>query len=346
MSGSPTPYPHPTPLLTGLLKQVSRSFYLTLRILPQPVRQPISLAYLLARATDTIADTSIIPVDQRLQALAQLRDHILNPTTQTTGPEFGELAASQSNPAERELLARIHEALATLRQTPTDDTRDIQEVIEIITSGQTLDLQRFQNLPPGQVRALANSEELDDYTWRVAGCVGQFWTRICSRKIYPHSSLNLDSMIKDGIRFGKGLQLVNILRDLPADLQQGRCYLPLQELSKLHLQPQDLLQTKNETTLRPLYLSLISLAHQHLTAGWHYTCRLPSTPIRLRLACAWPILIGASTLQKLAQNTILDPTKRVRIQRSQVYKIIRLTLWRLPRRKAWERLFEDCSKSA
>ncbi|MFM1944214.1 MAG: hypothetical protein RI897_3196 [Verrucomicrobiota bacterium] len=345
MSGSPPPSHPPTPLLTGLLKQVSRSFYLTLRILPQPVRQPISLAYLLARATDTIADTSIIPVNQRLHALDQLRHHILNPSPQNHGPNFGQLAANQANPAEKELLSRIHEALTALHQTPPDDTRDIQEVLEIITSGQTLDLQRFQHLQPGQVHALESLEELDDYTWRVAGCVGQFWTRVCSRKLYPHSSLDLPSMIKDGIRFGKGLQLVNILRDLPADLQQGRCYLPHQELAKLPLQPQDLLNPKNETTLRPLYQNLVAQAQDHLTAGWRYTCNLPHSPIRLRLACAWPILIGASTLQKLSRNTILDPTHRIRIQRSEVYKIIRLTLWRLPRPSAWQRLFHDCSQT-
>ena len=47
------------PLLTTLLKQVSRSFYTTLWILPRSVRSQISLAYLLARATDTIADTEL-----------------------------------------------------------------------------------------------------------------------------------------------------------------------------------------------------------------------------------------------------------------------------------------------
>ena len=46
-------------LLEGLLKGVSRSFYLTLRVLPANLRQPVGLAYLLARAADTIADTRL-----------------------------------------------------------------------------------------------------------------------------------------------------------------------------------------------------------------------------------------------------------------------------------------------
>ena len=47
-------------MLTSLLKEVSRSFYLTMRVLPSAIRPQIGLAYLLARTTDTIADTEIV----------------------------------------------------------------------------------------------------------------------------------------------------------------------------------------------------------------------------------------------------------------------------------------------
>src|SRR5256886_16708799 len=55
-----------------VLRSVSRSFYLSLRILPAGLREPLSLAYLLARATDTIADTPEPPVALRTEALAQV----------------------------------------------------------------------------------------------------------------------------------------------------------------------------------------------------------------------------------------------------------------------------------
>ena len=55
------PNPARALLLGSLLKSVSRSFYLTLRVLPTGMRDPVGLAYLLARAADTIADTSLIP---------------------------------------------------------------------------------------------------------------------------------------------------------------------------------------------------------------------------------------------------------------------------------------------
>jgi len=70
-------------LLSSLLKQVSRSFYLTLRVLPKAVRSQIGLAYLLARATDTIADTEMLPVATRLASLNALRQRILDETSVT-----------------------------------------------------------------------------------------------------------------------------------------------------------------------------------------------------------------------------------------------------------------------
>src|SRR5258706_6701884 len=66
----------PAPQLDSLLKQVARTFYLTLRILPRPVRWRVGLAYLLARATDTVADTSAVPIEDRLEKLRAMRERI------------------------------------------------------------------------------------------------------------------------------------------------------------------------------------------------------------------------------------------------------------------------------
>ena len=63
-------------LLGPILRDVSRAFYLTLRVLPGEVRQSIGLFYLLARTTDTIADTELIPADKRMLKLRQYRDRV------------------------------------------------------------------------------------------------------------------------------------------------------------------------------------------------------------------------------------------------------------------------------
>src|SRR5471030_2288522 len=96
--------------LNNLLKATSRSFYLTLRVLPARVRPQIGLAYLLARTTDTIADTEIVPHTQRLDALQKLRERILG---QNSAPlNFGELAQQQGSPAEKLLLEKTEDGLA------------------------------------------------------------------------------------------------------------------------------------------------------------------------------------------------------------------------------------------
>src|ERR1700709_377833 len=107
------------PDLNALLKATSRSFYLTLRVLPAGIRAQIGLAYLLARATDTIADTEIVPVEQRLAALQLLRERILG--THRKPLEFSQLAQQQGSPSECTLLERAEDALAVLEQANVAD---------------------------------------------------------------------------------------------------------------------------------------------------------------------------------------------------------------------------------
>lgn len=340
-----------TDLLTNLLRDVSRSFYLTLRVLPAPVRRQIGLAYLLARATDTIADTALMPVETRLAALDKLRGRIQGARLQPV--EFDELAKAQPAVpggglhAERVLLERIEEAVAALTLFTPDDQRLIREVLETITSGQELDLRRFEvreEPTPSKVagvRSLRSMEELDDYTYRVAGCVGEFWTKTCRAHLYPeHRFHDYAGFLADGVRFGKGLQLVNILRDLPRDLKQGRCYIPSDELLKLGMTPDDLKDPKNEARFRPVYDALLDLASGHLAAGWRYTCTNPSNQRRVRLACAWPILIGTETLRLLRTGRVLDPSNRIKVPKTRVRMILLESVATLPFRTKWERLFK------
>jgi farnesyl-diphosphate farnesyltransferase len=328
-----------------LLKQVSRSFHLTLRALPRVIRPQISLAYLLARATDTVADTALVPVPQRLAALAALRDRLLGRAA--TMPDFAAFlrdepapAAGGGTDAERALLCRLDEAVAALEAFSAADQERIRAVLETILSGQELDLRRFGGASAERIVALRTDDELDDYTYRVAGCVGEFWTRVCRAHLFPRAPLDEARLLAQGVRFGKGLQLVNVLRDLPADLRQGRCYLPVERLSPLGLQPADLLDNAAWTKLRPFYHECLDRAREHLAAGWDYTNALPRGNARVRLACAWPVLIGVKTLARLRAANPLDAGQRVKISRAEVRGIIVRSVWSLPWPGAWRGQFE------
>src|SRR5882757_9541665 len=125
--------------LNDLLRATSRSFYLTVRVLPARVRPQIGLAYLLARTTDTIADTELVPLAQRLDALQKLRERILG---QNSAPlNFGEFVNHQGSPAEKSLLEKIEDSLALLQTLSPEDLKLVREVLTTITSGQEMDVQ-------------------------------------------------------------------------------------------------------------------------------------------------------------------------------------------------------------
>ena len=322
---------------TALLRDVSRSFYLTLRVLPADVRSQIGLAYLLARTTDTIADTDVLPVSRRLEALEDLRARILGESER--GAEFGQLAQNQALPAERILLQRIDDMMGLLLQFPAADKEKIRAVLRIIISGQKLDLERFGSASVEQIVALPDDEAAEDYTYRVAGCVGEFWTRICRAHLFPSARVDEPFLLSNSVRFGKGLQWVNILRDLPRDLRTGRCYLPREKLATAGLSPAELLDPSNEKRLRPVYDSYLDRAEAHLVAGWEYILALPKNQKRVRLACAWPVLIGVRTIARLRRENFLDPDRRVKVSRWEIYGIMVRTILLLPFPGLWKGQF-------
>jgi farnesyl-diphosphate farnesyltransferase len=328
--------------LNELLKRNSRSFYLTLRVLPAAVRPQISLAYLLARASDTVADTEIVSPMNRLDALDRLRERILGISDEALN--FAELIQQQGAPAERELLRSTETALVELRRLSANDLKLVREVLETIISGQELDLQRFSSASRQKIIALQSDEELDDYTFRVAGCVGRFWTRLCAENVFSETERRKFAGTFEfeelGVRFGKGLQLVNILRDLPADLRNGRCYIPADKLREFELTPPDLLHVENESRFRPLYDRYLNLAESHLAAGWEYTNQISRRRINLRLACAWPILIGMETMKKLRAEPLLEATRRVKVSRAEVRGIIVHSVLRYPFKSWWRAMAE------
>jgi len=278
-----------------------------------------------------------VPLQQRLQTLQDLRRKILG--IEPGKPDLGDLARHQGSVAERVLLEKYAASLALLDQLDPADQQLVRRVLDTITGGQELDLRRFSGATRDGVVALQTESELDDYTYRVAGCVGEFWTRICRAHLFPKAPLVEEVLLDKAVRFGKGLQLVNILRDVAADLQHGRCYLPETQLAECGLAPKDLLQRKNQDRARPVYNRWLDYAAAHLRAGWDYTNMLPRSCVRVRLACAWPLLIGRDTLKLLRTATPFDPECRVKISRGKVRGIVLRSTLLYPFRGPWRQLY-------
>src|SRR5437762_2695226 len=124
-------------LRRSILARVSRSFYLSIRLLPKKLRDPVSLGYLLARASDTIADTAEVPVELRTEKLRLLtrgiQGELLGDAIIDLSAELGPL---QKNEAERALIESLQSVVDWLDQSEVEDREDVRAVLEQINRGQ------------------------------------------------------------------------------------------------------------------------------------------------------------------------------------------------------------------
>jgi farnesyl-diphosphate farnesyltransferase len=300
-----------------LLETTSRSFYPTLKYLPKKIRGQIGLLYLLARVADTIADSKEGQSKDLIEALTQYNEVAQGRSSEL--PDFSSLAEIQSNPDEGELLRNVEKVLQALPIYEKGDQQRILECLDVIIGGQILDLQRFGIAKDdGMISSLNSEEELDDYTYRVAGCVGVFWTKMSLAHIISLPKEKEKKFFENGIRFGKALQMINILRDIPEDVRFGRCYIPGPSLNTHGLQPEDLLDSSNIGAFRPLYDTYLDLTSEHLDAAIEYIKMIPDRQFRLKAASMLPVLIGQRTVTLLREGNILDSDEKIKVTRDEM----------------------------
>ena len=314
-------------LLGDLLKGVSRSFYLTIRVLPGELRGPVGLAYLLARAADTITDTRLVSPTQRLEHLVLFREQVAGPAELEPLQRIGRaLTGKQAIPKEQELLTSLPGIFSMLEASPEPDKTLVRSVVATLTLGMEADLTTFPVEDSGLVGCIESPNDLDRYIYLVAGSVGEFWTAITMAHTPPVQNWDRERMCQTGVAFGKALQLTNVLRDVPRDLRNGRCYLPKADLSGIGVSPEELLDPASGTAARQVLVNWIETALQYYAAAEEYLLAIPGCCLRLRLAALWPILIGLATLGRLARNgSWLDPARPSRVSRVWVYRTLAIS---------------------
>jgi len=243
-------------------------------------------------------------------------------------------APLQENPAERRLIESLPDSLEWLEQLEKADRDEIRVLLAKITNGQMLDLLRFNN--PTEIPALRTAADLDEYTYFVAGCVGEFWTRLCFRRLREFASLSEDEMMALGKRYGMALQLINVLRDAGADLRAGRCYFPEDELSTAHLTPAQILSEPER--FQPVYRGWVEKAEQGLDCGMQYSRAIRNR--RVRAATVLPALIGARTLALLRQTGAAALHRKVKVPRREVRAMIVSLAVSFASRKRIDAIFE------
>ena len=337
--------------LDELLKSVSRSFYLSLRILPADIRPAMGLGYLLCRAADTVADTEILPPGDRLTLLSEMKAAFgtfpLSPERARAIAERIQAALSGDKSAERALLERFNQAVSALFLLSKTDQALVQRVVVGVLNGMEMDLRTFGTAGGNEkVAALGTDAELERYLEWIGGEPGRFWTDLCVTH-RPALQQRLESLRADGIRLGTGLQLVNILRDLPVDLKNGRCYVPLERLSAAGLTPQDLRDPENAGRFLPIYHELIDSAIERMKCGLRYVEAVPARQFGMRAAVWWPVVIGLRTLGMLRDSrTVLAGDERVKVGRKEVYWLLLTSSATMPFNRLLRADFDDLASAA
>ena len=292
--------------LFRVLKDVSRSFYISVRFLPKRIRLTIALAYLLARTSDTIADTNGMVPRSRIVFLKEFLKQIYE-TKPANAAGVAPFLEKQAEGPEKTLLLNMKRILMSLRLIAPERRELVAGVLSQIIHGQTLDIERFE-MRTG-IQKLPDDFSLVEYTYLVAGSVGEFWTKVCLLEWRHYSHLPAAKLLGLAGEFGQGLQLINILRDFSSDLHQGRCYLPVGNLEEV---------VADLNLARAEWERWRQRALVYLGSGWEYVNAI--RPPLVRFACAVPLFIGVHTLDLLGREARLRPG--VKITRGEVKHLV------------------------
>ena len=186
-----------------ITRQSASNLAMAFVLLPRAKRDGMAALYAFCREVDDVADNESRPLPQRRGLLAAWRADVRR-ACGTDTPEF---------PVNRELQPVIRQY-----HLPFEHFDALLQGVEM-----DLDIKRYQDY-----------EQLDLYCYRVASVVG-----LLSIEVFGYR----DPACRDyAVCLGKALQLTNILRDVRADAQRGRIYLPLSELGRFKVSPEEILR--------------------------------------------------------------------------------------------------------
>src|SRR3984957_7569195 len=201
----------------NITRKSASNLALAFVLLPKEKRDGMSALYAFCREVDDVADEDSVPVATRREQLAAWRDDIRRACAGET-PQF---------PVNRELgpfIQRHHLPF---------------ELFDELLKGVEMDL---------DIKRYADYAELEQYCYRVASVVG-----LLSIDIFGYQ----DPATRDyAVHLGKALQLTNILRDVRSDAERGRIYLPLSELNRFQVTPEEILRLEYSPRFRDLAVSV------------------------------------------------------------------------------------------
>ena len=275
----------------AILSSVSRTFALTIPLLPPIIEKVVGNTYLLCRIVDTIEDAAELTPEAKKNLSALFLDVVLE---RAPVESFVELCLdalkNYSNHDELDLIAHTPTVLRILHTCSSHDQEVVSRCVSIMSEG----MSRFHGR---QTEAgLKDLSEFEDYCYVVAGVVGELLTSIF-RHYSPQFSKNIQGHENLAIAFGQALQMTNILKDSPEDRARGVSWKPA-NLSQL-----DLLQ----------------IAYQKLSDSLTYILLIPKEEVGMRRFCLLAFGLAVLTLDKLAARDHFERQEDIKLSRNTVW---------------------------
>lgn len=305
-----------------MLPRVSRTFALCIRFLPEEVRRPVLLSYLLCRVADTVEDAPELTPTRKRELLDLFAGALADPAVELT-PLAG--AMSERCDADAQVAARADLVVRLLHEQQPAIRRAVVPWVEEMCRGMAeFASSRPQVTEDGvPLRFLETEADLDRYCYFVAGTVGHLLTALFATlrpRITPQAATRLDALAED---FGAGLQLVNILVDVANDRQRGVSFVPETVCRAEGLVAADLLSPGQQLQARAALAQVAQRARQRLQKAREYCLIMPRTEYQLRLFCLVPYYLALRTLRALERDHLYPAVgQRVKVGRSVVYRTV------------------------
>ncbi len=319
-----------------ILPGVSRTFALTIPVLPARLADVVGNAYLLCRLADTIEDDVALSDEQKSEyheRFVRIVEGLDQP--EPFSAELAPLLAPATLEDERMLVANAARVIRVSREFTDAERAALTRCVSIMCTG----MPKFQRRR--SLRGLADMAALDDYCYYVAGVVGEMLTELfCSHseQIRSHRT----RMMQLATSFGQGLQMTNILKDIWDDRAGETCWLPrsvfgpqfdLARLDELH----------DTAEFREGLSELIGVAHAHLRNALEYTCLIPKNEVGIRRFCLWAIGLAVLTLRKIHRNPQFTASSQVKVSRRSVKATVLSTNLTLMSNRALRMVFDTAA---
>ncbi|HEX4406448.1 MAG TPA: squalene/phytoene synthase family protein [Polyangia bacterium] len=212
-----------SPELQALLQKTSRTFALTIPLLPEPLQTEVATAYLLFRIIDTFEDAARWEATRRTEALSLFIALMEGEARDVDGSVAKWLVSPPLDHAGYlELLAATPRVIAWHRGLRPAASELVRKHLIRSARGMISIVERTDASGVLQMQTL---QDLRDYCFIVAGIVGEMLTELFILQSPPLKLVSGELRAR-AVEFGEALQLVNILKDARPDADEGRVYLP------------------------------------------------------------------------------------------------------------------------